>query len=124
MTVLHIALNALGTEHAPIEGKLFPRFEADDLVFPDFQLDPALLPAKAAVCLDQLFGGMNRFILPPAWWHMLRVRPELFFENLLRSRGLSHGLPLSTSSAPAKAICACTWGTDPASFLRGRSWRS
>src|ERR1041385_240444 len=124
MTVLHVALDALGTKHAAIERKLFPRFKADDLVLADLQLNPALLPTKAAVGLEQFFGGMDGFILPPAWRHMLWVRPELLFENFFRSGGLSHGLPLSISSAPAKAICVCTWDTSPANFPPGPPWRS
>src|SRR5690606_28852799 len=53
---LEVALDALRAEHAAIERKLVPGLEADDLVVLDLQLDAALLPAEAAMRLDQPFG--------------------------------------------------------------------
>ena len=124
MAALHVTLHALWAEHAAIERKLFPRFKTDDLVFADLQLDPALLSAEAAVCLYQLLGGMDRFVLPPTGRHVIQVRPELFFENLFGDRSLSHSLPLSVSTAPEKVICACRPGTVPANFPLGQPSRS
>ena len=52
MVVLKVALDALGTEHALVEGELLPRLEADDLIVLDLELDAALLAAEAAVRVD------------------------------------------------------------------------
>ena len=60
MRALQVALDALGTEHAAIERELVPRLEADDVVTTDLELYAALLTAKAAVGLDQLFRLVAR----------------------------------------------------------------
>ena len=49
MLVLHVALDALGTELPLVEREVLPRFEADDLFVLDLELDAALLAAEAAV---------------------------------------------------------------------------
>src|SRR4051812_9970426 len=97
MTVLHVPLDTLGTEHASLEGKLFPRFKTDDLIFPDLQLNAALLPAEATMRFYQLLGGADGLAFPPSRWNIVRMWPEFLFEDLFRSRGLSHWLPLSVS---------------------------
>src|SRR5439155_588473 len=50
---LQVALDALGAEHAAVEGEVLPRLEADDLIALHLQLDAALLAAEAAVRLHQ-----------------------------------------------------------------------
>ena len=74
VAALHVALHALGAEHAVVERELFPRLEADDSVFANLQLDAALLPAEAAMGLHQLFRGMYGFILPAARRNVVQVR--------------------------------------------------
>src|SRR5215467_10936678 len=56
MLVLQIALHTLGTEPPLIEGKVLPRLEPDDFVVFHFELDSALLAAKAAVGLHHPVG--------------------------------------------------------------------
>src|SRR5207247_5707508 len=48
---LQIALHALGTEHAAVEGEILPGLEAYHLVVLDLELDAALHAAEAAVRL-------------------------------------------------------------------------
>ena len=57
MRALQVALHALRAEHAAVERKVLPRLEADDLVVPNLELDPALLAAEAAVGLDEPSGS-------------------------------------------------------------------
>ena len=52
MTALEVPLDALRAELALVERELVPRFETDDLVAVDLELDPALLAAEAAVGVD------------------------------------------------------------------------
>src|SRR5262245_3449977 len=56
MRALRVAANALGAQHAAVEGELFPRLEADDLVALHLELDAALLAAEATVRLHQPVG--------------------------------------------------------------------
>jgi hypothetical protein len=53
---LQVALDALRAELALVERELHPRLEPDDLLALDQQLQAALLPAEAAVCLDGPVG--------------------------------------------------------------------
>ena len=53
---LQVALHTLRTQHAAVEGELFPRFEANHLVVADLELNPALLPAEAAMRLHEPIG--------------------------------------------------------------------
>src|SRR5687767_7801473 len=53
MGALEVSLDALGAEHAAIEGELFPRLEADHFVVPHLQPDPALLAAEAAMGVNE-----------------------------------------------------------------------
>src|SRR5262249_4909776 len=57
---LQVALHALRAQLALVEGELVPGLEADDLVILHQQLDPALLPAEAAVRLHRLVGDDPR----------------------------------------------------------------
>ncbi len=56
MRALQVALYTLGTEHAPIEGEVLPRLKANHLVLADLELNPALLPAEAAMGLHESIG--------------------------------------------------------------------
>jgi hypothetical protein len=82
MVALHVALYALGTQHAAIEREVFPGFKSDYLVLANFKLNPTLLSTKAAVRLNQLFGRMNRLILPAAGGHVIQSRAKLRFQGL------------------------------------------
>ena len=53
MRSLQVAFHAFGAEHAAIERKLLPRLKADDFVVLDFELNAALLAAKATVRFDE-----------------------------------------------------------------------
>ena len=55
MAALQITLHAFGAQFPFIKGELFPGLETDHMVVTDFQLNAALLAAKAAMRLDQLF---------------------------------------------------------------------
>src|SRR5207344_1012224 len=83
-----------GTEHAAIEGKVFPRLEANHLVVADLELDAALLPAEAAVGLDEPFGLDAR--RQPSARHRRHVRPVPFDDAERVGGNLSHAgyLPL------------------------------
>jgi hypothetical protein len=64
VTVLHVPLDALGAEHAAVGRKLFPRFKTDDVVFPDLQLNSALLSTETTMRFNQLLGGADGFFFP------------------------------------------------------------
>src|SRR5262245_27647405 len=49
MPTLHVALHTLRAKHAPVEGKIFPRLETDDLILSNFELDATLLSAEATM---------------------------------------------------------------------------
>src|SRR4026209_1919690 len=53
MGSLQVPLDAFRTQHAAVERKLFPRFEADDLVVPDLQLNSSLLSTETAMRLHE-----------------------------------------------------------------------
>ena len=63
MGPLQIALDALGTEHAAVEGELLPRLEADDLIVLDLELNAALLAAEAAMRLAPACPARRRLRL-------------------------------------------------------------
>ena len=65
MVALQVALDALGAEHAVVEGEFLPRLEADHVVVAHLELDAALLAAEAAVRLDQAVGRSPRFSAQP-----------------------------------------------------------
>ena len=75
MRLLQVALDALRTQHALVEGKLLPRLEADDVVVLDLELDAALLAAEAAVGLDVLLRLDAR--VQTAVPRVGEMRPEL-----------------------------------------------
>jgi hypothetical protein len=56
-----------------VEGKLFPRFESDDLIPANFQLDSALLAAETTMCFDKMLGRISRFILPTTRRNVCRM---------------------------------------------------
>ena len=58
MSALDVAFYALGTKHSVIKRKFLPRFEPNDLIAANFELDAALLPAKTAMRFYKAFGGM------------------------------------------------------------------
>ena len=70
---LHVALYAFRTEHAVVEGKLFPWFESDDLIAANFQLNSALLATETTMSFDQMVGRISRFILPTSRRSVRRV---------------------------------------------------
>src|ERR1017187_10131743 len=114
MVCLEITLHSFWAKHAPVKWKLLPRLEPDHGNVADLQLNSALLSAKAAMCFHQLLGRVDRFVVPTAGGVVIQMGPELFFEDLLRDRSLSHSLPLSTSIAREKLTCACRLDTVPA----------
>src|SRR5579884_2039190 len=79
MLVLHVALDALGAELAPIEWKVLARLKPDDLVILDLEVDSALLSAEAAVRGNQLIR--LALILPASGRRIVRMR-AVFFNNL------------------------------------------
>jgi hypothetical protein len=85
---LEIALHALRTEHAAVEGKILPGLEADDLVVAHLELNAALLPAEAAVRLHQAIGfGARR---EPYAGHRRQVRTEAFDDAKGIDRNFRH----------------------------------
>src|SRR5688500_6265300 len=110
MRPLQIALDALRAEHAAIEWKVFPGFEADHFVVADLELDATLLAAEATVRLDE-----------PLWLHTRgerrscrrrQVRPEARDDLPLACGKRRHGQPsLSTG------------GLGPAGISRALRWR-
>ena len=80
MCLLQVALDAFGTHHPLVEGKLVPRLHADDEVVLDLQLHPTLLAAEAAVCLDVLSGSTP-------------VRPAVSRVGEVRAK-FTNGLPI------------------------------
>src|SRR5688500_7566911 len=88
MRALQVALHAFRAEHAPVEGKLFPRLESDDLVVTNLELDAALLAAEAAVRLDEPIRLDTR--REPDAGHRREVRPEAFDYPQRIDRNLCH----------------------------------
>ena len=80
MIVLQVALDAFRTKPAFVERELFPRFEADDLVVFDQQLDAALHPAETAMGLDDLVRLVASGIALAR--RVVQMRPELGDKSL------------------------------------------
>ena len=94
MRALQVAFHTLGTEHAAIEREILPRLEANHLVVADLELNPALLPAEAAMRLHEpirLDAGRQ-----PHAGHRRQVRSEPFDDAKGIDRNFSHaGYPAS-----------------------------
>jgi hypothetical protein len=73
--VLQIALDALGAELAAVEREVLPRFEADDALVLDLELDAALLSAEAAVRRHHAIRLAPS--LPAAGGHVARMGAEV-----------------------------------------------
>src|SRR4029079_7571072 len=56
MRPLQVSLHTFRTKHAAIERELLPWLEANHFVVANLELNPALLPAEAAVRFDQPIG--------------------------------------------------------------------
>ena len=80
MIVLEVALDTFWTKPAFVVRELFPRFETDDLVVFDQQLDAALHPAETAMRLDDLV----RLVAPGVALarRVIQMRPELGDKSL------------------------------------------
>ena len=92
MRALQVALHALRTEHAAIEREVLPRLEADHLVVADLELNPALLPAEAAMRLHEPIGfDAGR---QPHARHRGQVRSEPFDDAKGIDRNFSHAATL------------------------------
>src|SRR5215472_1435770 len=97
MLVLHVALDALGTQLAEIEREVLPGLPPYDFVVAHAQLYAALLSAETAVGLDHLVFFLGRD--PPARGHAVERRTELpdDFRNL--------GGELCHRSKSCEALC-------------------
>ena len=78
MFVLHVPLHSLGTKLASIEGKFFPRLESDNFVIADSELDSTLLPAEAAMSLNQLV--VFSCVGPSPGRNPMNMRTELSYQ--------------------------------------------
>jgi len=74
MLILEVALDAFGAELTGIEGEILPRLESNYLVVLDFELDSALLSAKAAMGFDDAVWLTNR--RPTLWRSTAEVRAK------------------------------------------------
>src|SRR5688572_15213104 len=90
MRTLQVALHSFGTQHASIEREILPRLEANHLVVADLELNPALLPAEAAMRLDEPIG-LDACRQPHAG-HRGQVRSESIDDTQGIDRNLSHAL--------------------------------
>src|SRR5581483_11665303 len=120
MAALQVPLHALRTQHAVVERKILPRFESDHAVGAHLELNAALLPAEAAVSLNEFIGWIPRFVAPTAWRDIVEMRTVTVDELVDRRRRFSHATPPESSFVPPKESCACTPGTAPASARPGR----
>src|SRR5204862_6004840 len=105
MSALQVALHALRTEHALVERKVVPRLEADDEVVFDFEIDAALLPAKAAVRRNDLVRLRTGVDAQPL--HPIEVRPPRVDQYVLVSRKRCHGIPQWRTGNPACPLSPC-----------------
>src|SRR5689334_17373391 len=119
MAALEVALDAFGAEHAAIERELLPGLEADDVIFADAELDPALLPAEAAVGLDELRPGGARLV-PSARRLEIETRAEALLEGRGRRGKFSHGRPRESAVERWTEFCVCRRGRAPATRRRDR----
>src|SRR5262245_40322328 len=97
MIALHVAFHAFGTEHSAVDWKILPRLEPDHLIFANLELNPALLPAKATVCLYELLRRMARLALPSARRFVFHVRAIAIKEQRFVKWRLCHYKFLSLS---------------------------
>ena len=70
MFVLEITFHALRAQHPAVDGELFPRFEPDDFVVVNLELNAALHAAETAVRFDE------RAVLlfhPTAGWFVVQA---------------------------------------------------
>src|SRR5262249_27115285 len=102
------------TEHAAVEGKLFPWLEPDDLVIPYLELNSALLAAKTAMRRNQLLRRILRFALPAARRFVLQMRTVARSERRFINRRPCHGPPFASAVVLSPVTCACTSGIRPA----------
>ncbi len=113
---LQVAPDALGAQHAAVEGELLPGLEADDLVVAHLELDAALLAAEAAVRLHQPVGRPARLGLEAAGRRIRRVRPVAGHQLGIGLWRPSQGrTPRAAAAASWRARSACTEGRGPAS---------
>src|SRR5581483_7696675 len=118
MRILHIPLDAFGTKHPAIKGKLLPRLESDDFLAANLELDPALLAAKTAVRLHEAVGWVPGFLLPAPLRRVLQMRTVLPDQRFDRRRRFSHATSPSSAVAPLRASFAYRQGTAPATSRR------
>ncbi len=88
VTALEVALDTFRAELAFVERELVPRFEPDDRVVVDLQLDTALLTAEAAVRVDDLVDGQPG--VPSARRSFVEVRPVTGDQFLVGDRWSCH----------------------------------
>ena len=88
VAALEVTLDALRAQLALVERELVPRFEADDGVVADLQLDAALLTAEAAVRLHDAVGVDLR--IPAAGRGDVEVRAVAGDQLLLGDGELRH----------------------------------
>src|ERR1044072_5873926 len=119
MAVLHVALDALGAEHPLVEREVLPGLEADHLVVPHLELDPALLAAEAAVRLDQRVRRPRGLVAPAAGRLALGVRPVSVDQGVDGARDSSHARPRGFAVVRWQWSAACTRDTGPASAPPG-----
>ena len=125
MRALQVALHAFRTEHAAIEREVLPRLEADHLVPAHLELNPALLPAEAAMRLHEpirLDAGRQ-----PHARHRGQVRSEPFDDAKGIDRNFSHaGYPASRcpSKPPGVGRSDIAATTPPAPDRRARGGTS
>src|SRR5262245_53333776 len=107
MRTLQVTLHALRAEHAPVEWKIFPRLEADHFVVADLELDAALLPAEAAVRLDEPLGLDAR--RSPHTGHARQVRTELVDDPALVYGDRCHNSPCARPNSARRHFGHTSW---------------
>src|SRR5262245_13155171 len=104
MGTLHIAFDAFGTEHSAVKRKILPWLESDHLVFTDFELNSTLLPAEAAVCLDEFLRRIACLALPSSGRLVFRMRAIALNKQLFIDRQPCHHRFLKRSWLVANAL--------------------
>src|SRR6185437_1526609 len=82
---LQIALHALRAKLSLIKRKLLPRFKPNNVVVANLELNAALLPAEAAMRLDDAIRSDLRLLTPASLRCVIQVRPVLLL-NLFGAR--------------------------------------
>ena len=90
MIALQVALDALGAQHAAVEGKLLPWLKASHAVVANLELNAALLAAETAMGLDQLLGLIAGFSCPAARRGVIQVRTKAAVQFVQGTRRFSH----------------------------------